>query len=506
MSEVQTAPKAAVAEETRIRAEILSTLDRLGGLTTQADGLTWEGDRFVIPSRFSGNVGKVIEYLEEYQESQETEYSYVRRFPYRPWDGAAAFDRAVQRVTGGAGIGVATWSFFGKNPPQQITVTVGHGGRTMQVPWGDVSVPMLEATFTLTTQRTADGMEFAVHVSAPRKHKVRVAAFLDVVADELAQRSIYRGKAFTGGEEPEFLDLSTVDAGQVIYGSQVMTDLEANLWTLIRYPDTMRELGVPLKRTVLVEGPPGTGKTLAGQLTGQLATTPNPDTGKAWTFVLCRPGIDKIEDTMSLARMYAPAVVWVEDIETTSGGSPEYLSKLLETFDGVTAKGHEVIVGMTTNHVDRVPQKMLRPGRIDSVIHIGPLDPDSVRKLVEITVSPDLLDAGIAWDRVAYAFTEPTAYVPAFGREAISRALRYAMARASGVVVPITTDDLVNAANGLRAQHTLMEEATEGVRVDTTLDAAFLDVARRAVADVTVRTVAIPGVSREKSAVLAPEK
>lgn len=500
MTEIQADAKVSVAEETRIRTEILATLDRLGGLTTQADGLTWEGDRFVIPSRFSGNVGKVIDYLEEYRQSQETEYSYVRRFPYRPWDGAAAFDRAVQRVTGGAGIGMATWSFFGKNPPQQITVTIGHGGRTMQVPWGDVAVPMLEATFTLTADRTPDGAQFAIHVSAPRKHKVRVAAFLDVVAHELAERSIYRGKAFTGGEEPEFLNLSTVDAGQVIYSPQVMTDLEANLWTLVRYPDTMRELGVPLKRTVLVEGPPGTGKTLAGQLTGQLATE------HGWTFVLCRPGIDKIEDTMSLARMYAPAVVWVEDIETTSGGSPDYLSKLLETFDGVTAKGHEVIVGMTTNHVDRVPQKMLRPGRIDSVIHIGPLDADSVRKLVEITVSPKLLDADISWERVAYAFTEPTAYVPAFGREAISRAIRYAMARAGGVVVPITTEDLVNAANGLRAQHTLMEEATEGVRVDTTLDAAFLDVARRAVADVNGRTVAIPRVDPRPSEVLAAEK
>jgi transitional endoplasmic reticulum ATPase len=486
-------------EEARVKLEILSTLDRLGGLTVQADGLTFEGERFVIPSRFAGSVHSVIEYLKEYQESQETEYEYVRRFAYRPWDGAAAFDRAVKRVTGSAGIGRATFSFFGPKPPQQVTITTGLN-QTTQVSWGQVEVPMLEATFHLGSDHTPDGIVFAIHVSAPRKHKQRVAAFLDVVADELATRSIYRGQAFTGGDEPEFLNLNTVDAESVVYGRQVMTELGANLWTLLEHPDTMRALRIPLKRTVLVEGPPGTGKTLAGQLTGQIATA------HGWTYVLCRPGIDSIESTMSLARMYAPAVVWVEDIETTAGGSPEYLSKLLETFDGVTAKGHEVIVGMTTNHVDRIPQKMLRPGRIDSVIHIGELTADSVRKLVEITVSPELLDPDIAWDRVAYAFTEPTAYVPAFGREAISRALRYAMARSGGNVVPITTDDLVDAANGLRAQHTLMSEASEGIRVETGLEAALGTVIGRAVVDVTERTIAVPDVSSDRSIVKAGRK
>lgn len=481
-------------EEARVRTEILSTLDRLGGLTVQADGLTFEGERFVIPSRFAGSVRSVIEYLTEYEESQETEYEYTRRYAYRPWDGAAAFDRAVKRVTGSAGIGRATFSFFGKQPPQQVTITTGLN-ETTQVPWGQVEVPMLEATFHLGADRTAEGIVFAIAVSAPRKHKARVAAFLDVVADELAHRSIYRGKAFTGGDEPEFLNLATVDAEAVIYSRQVMTELGANLWTLLEHPQTMRDLRIPLKRTVLVEGPPGTGKTLAGQLTGQRATE------NGWTYVLCRPGIDSIESTMSLARMYAPAVVWVEDIETTAGGSAEYLSKLLETFDGVTAKGHEVIVGMTSNYVERIPQKMLRPGRIDSVIHIGELDPASVRKLVEVTVSPDLLDADIQWDRVAYAFTEPTPYVPAFGREAISRAIRYAMARAGGNVVPITTEDLVDAANGLRAQHDLMTDAPEGVRLETGLEAALGTVIGRAVVDVTERTIAVPDVSSDRSVV-----
>jgi transitional endoplasmic reticulum ATPase len=486
---------ASVAEEARIRADILSNLDRLGGLTVQADGLTWEGERFVIPSRFDGNVRNVIDYLEEYEESQETTYSYSRTYPYRPYDGAAAFDRAVKRVTGGAGIGRPTFSFFGSQPPEQRTITIGLD-KTTQVPWGQVEVPMLEATFALGGSRSPDGgVVFVIHVSAPRKHKARVAAFLDVVADELAVRSIYRGQAFTGGEEPEFLDLSTVDASQVIYSDQVMTEIDANLWTLLRHPDTMRALGVPLKRTVLAEGPPGTGKTLLGQLTGQVAV------GNGWTFVLCRPGIDNLEQTMDLARMYAPSVVWVEDIETTAGGTPEYLSRLLETFDGVTAKGHEVIVGMTSNHVERIPRKMLRPGRIDSVIHIGELDRASVRKLVEITVPDHLLDPGISWDKVGYAFTEPTPYVPAFGREAISRAIRYAMARAGGTVVPITTDDLVNAANGLRAQHALMGEAGEGIRVESTLDQALADVVRRTVTDVTERTVAAPDVNAEHSEV-----
>jgi hypothetical protein len=51
--------------------------------------------------------------------------------------------------------------------------------------------------------------------------------------------------------------------------------------------------------------------------------------------------------------------------------------------------------------------------------------------------------------------------LPAFATEAIGRALRYAIARSGGVPQVITGDDLIAAANGLRTQVRMMEDAPE---------------------------------------------
>jgi hypothetical protein len=446
--------------ETRTREGILAALDALGGLSVQEDTLTFEGTRMILPASMEGNVGDAIDYLRDWREQMEEGYSFTRVFPFRPADGAAAFDRAMKRLFGSTGVGQATYSMFGgRRPPEFRTIEIGPGV-TAQVPWGNVQFSPLDATFTTGATRTENGLCFALSVEAPRKHRRRIEGFFDAVDRELRERSIFRGKAINGAEEPTFLDLSGVDGHTVVYAAEVMTQLEANLWSLLDHSDIMRELRIPLKRAVLVEGPYGTGKTLAGALTAQRAIA------NGWTYVLCRPGVDDLMTTLKTAQLYAPAVVWFEDIDTVgSGGSTMYISRLLDALDGVTAKGVEVVAGFTTNHVDRLQKGLLRPGRIDTVIHIGELDAIGIERLIKVVVPAKLLGK-IDYAKVATAFT---GYVPAFAREAIDRAMRYSIARNGGYPDSVTTADLVNAAQGLRAQHGLMESATEGSN-PTTLD------------------------------------
>ena len=464
-----------VSEEDTTRANILAALDRLGGLTVTEDALLFEGTRFVLPATMKGSIPSAIKYLKDYQEQQEEEYSFSRTFPFRPLDGAAAFDRTMKRVFGSTGIGQATYSMFGRTPPQFRTIMTGHK-TTSQVPWGAVAFSPLDATFyTGGTMDPERGALFTLAVEAPRKHRVRIEGFFDAVADELAQRSIYRGKAINGAEEPAFLDVSVIDPSTVVYSAEVMTQLNANLWALLDHTEIMRDLKIPLKRAVLVEGPYGTGKTLAGALTAQRAVA------NGWTYVLCRPGVDDLMTTLRTAQLYAPAVVWFEDIDTVgSGGSTMYISRLLDALDGVTAKGTEIVAGFTTNHVDKLQKGLLRPGRIDTVIHIGELDAAGIEKLIKVVVPPRLLGK-VDYAKVATAFT---GYVPAFAREAIDRAMRYSIARNGGTPDEVTTADLVNAAQGLRAQHGLMESAAEGsapVTLDGALTARLEEVLNRAV-------------------------
>jgi transitional endoplasmic reticulum ATPase len=455
------------------RSRILAALDELGGLTVQQDTLAFEGTRFVLPASMEGNVSDAIEYLEEYREQQEQTFRYQRTFPYRPYDGAAAFDRTMTRVFGSSGIGVPIRTMFGSQPPELVTITTGFGV-TAQVPWGQVSFSPLDAVFTTGAAREEQGYVFALAVEAPRKHRRRIEGFFDAVGRELAEHSIYRGKAITGhSQEPAFLDVAAIDPTTVVYSQEVMTQLNANLWSLLDHTDVMRELKIPLKRAVLVEGPYGTGKTLAGALTAQHAVA------NGWTFVLCRPGRDNLLDTLQTAQLYAPAVVWFEDVDTIgSGGDPMYVSRLLDALDGVTAKGAEVLAGFTTNHVDKLQRGLLRPGRIDTVIHIGELDRPGIERLVKVVVPARLLGS-VDYDKVYAAMT---GYVPAYARESIDRAMRYSIARNGGAPDTVTTADLVNAAQGLRAQHRLMEAASDATTqptIDSTLTAVVEDIIGR---------------------------
>jgi SpoVK/Ycf46/Vps4 family AAA+-type ATPase len=228
---------------------------------------------------------------------------------------------------------------------------------------------------------------------------------------------------------------------------------------VLRHTDALRKLKLPRKRAVLLEGPYGTGKTLAAFLTAQIATA------NGWTFLYCRPSRDNFVNVMATARLYQPAVVFFEDIDsmTTDETSRDGISVLLDLFDGITAKGTEIMVVLTTNHRDRIHKAMIRPGRLDSVIHIGALDQSGVQRMIEATVKEDLraedLDFGAIYEVMQ-------GFLPAFVKEAIDRTMRYSIARNDGEVQELSTDDFVNAAVGLRPQLELMEGAGEGVSPD----------------------------------------
>jgi len=460
----QDAAPPAITERDRQEGQILAALDALGKTRVGEDGLIFRGTQFVLPASMAGDIPGAVKYLKDYQEQQENEFQFSRAFNYRPWDGAAAFQRAMRRVFGSSGVGVPIQTFFGKILPEFRSVNIS-ATETLSVPWRNVGFSPLQATFQLGATRHEEyGVVFNLGVEAPRKHRARIEAFFAIVEEELKAASIYKGKAFTGGAEPTFLDLDNLPP--VIYSDDVLTHLDTNMWSLLRYSDTMRSNGVTLKRAVLVEGPYGTGKTLAGMLTAREAVA------HGWTFILARPGKDDLFEVLQTAQLYAPAVVWYEDIDTIAQGQDDMqISRLLDVLDGITNKGTEVLAGFTTNHVEKIQKGVLRPGRLDAIVHVGGLDRIGFERLVKAVVPGDQLDREVDFDAVAVAFD---GFLPAFAKEAISRAMRYSISRNRGELGVINTDDLVHAADGLRPQLKIMNQAVEGVRRPT-LEATFAD-------------------------------
>lgn len=482
-------------------AKTLHVLRALGSVHVQDDAILFEGTKIVLPEQYSGRVEAAVDFLKAYIKDQSETYSFKKKFNYRPWDGAAAFQRAMKMVFGTAGIGKKIQTFFGDIPPEFHTIDVGVN-QTESVPWGRVGLNILDAEFNLGGTKDRElGLLFQLSVTAPKKYRKEIDAFFRVVEQELKDNSIYKGKAINAASQPAFVDVDMIDPKSVIYSDETLRQLGANLWTLLENTDMMRREGISLKRAILFEGPYGTGKTLGGLLTAQRAVR------NGWTFIMVRPGQDDLQEALQTAQIYAPAVVWFEDIDILSSGSTSAIdiSRILDMLDGASSKGKEVIAGFTTNHVDRLPKGVLRPGRIDAIVHVGGLDVNGYRKLVESLVRPDLLGdidyaevakAFLYWEvpdgervvvdgvvvvehgkvlenNYGYVLREDgkvvhEGYLPAFAREAISRAMLYVIDR-NGEPGVIETADLVDAAYGLRRQRELMNEANEGVS-KTTLD------------------------------------
>lgn len=441
------------------KKQLLQTLAELGGKATAEDDVIFRGTQFVIPQRTT--LQQAVSFLGQRIDEEEREQVFVRDYPYRPWDGAYNCYQTLVEMFGAVGAKEREGMFGQKIPPHRIAIQVGPG-ETVEVPWGDFTVPIFENTLFSTgaTQSEEYGQVFRLSIVGPRKYRHEFEGFFRALQARLdAGNSIYQGKAITGQQMPEFLDLSGVDPTKVTYSNEVLEQLNANVWAVMQYTEEHRALGLPLKRSILLAGPYGTGKTLAAYLTAKDATE------SGWTFIYARPGRDDFHNVMQTARLYQPCCVFFEDAEVMANpDTNDGVSRILDTFDGIQAKGTELMVILTTNHPDQIHRGMMRPGRLDAIIHIGPLDRDGCERLIRAQMDHGMLEDSINWDAVADACE---GYMPAFVKEAADRAIRHALVRGFGKVAKIATSDLVHAANGLRAQFEAMNDAPEAKGRDT---------------------------------------
>lgn len=416
--------------------------------------------------------GLAIRTLQRKQEQEEETMSFSRTFMYRPFDGAYAFAMCVKEMFGMT-LQKAIPMLFGTRKPELIEVEVEHG-KKIQIPWGLIEIPQLEGgQFHIAATHNEDfGTVFRITGEAKRKYRGQVERLFDAVSEYLKTSSIYRGKAIFGSNKPEFMNLKDFDRNSVIYAQEIEEMLDAVLWAPIRYTAAMERDGISLKRAILLSGPYGCGKTLTGQRTASIAVE------NGWTFISARPNKDDLIDVLRTARLYQPAVVFFEDVDgATSSSDSDEVSVLLDAFDGITAKGGKIVVCMTTNHIERIHKGMLRPGRLDALVEFGALDLVATERLIQSLVKRENLDSDIDYNLIYEAMSE---FLPAFITEAVNRASTVAINRVEGANrYMLTTDDLVIAANTLRPQLQIMNEAKEGERLPT-LDRVVRDITRDA--------------------------
>lgn len=162
----------------------------------------------------------------------------------------------------------------------------------------------------------------------------------------------------------------------------------ADLETFLASEADCARLGVPWHRGYLLKGPPGTGKTsLAKAIAGHLGLD------------VYYMSLSTLDDDGRMAEAFgeirARSILMLEDIDVVHGARQRddtakgvTLAGLLNALDGFLSP-HGLITIMTSNNPGVLDPALVRPGRVDYTLELGPLDQDQLEALVDTFCGPD---------------------------------------------------------------------------------------------------------------------
>lgn len=390
-----------------------------------------------------------IEALKRMKQQDSVKVDVFEEVDAFPLEGAWALMQVLKKMYGYV---MQTQSIFGATSTM-VTLEVGPNKKD-QVIWGEFQVPGVTGKLQTGVHRKDGQLMFVITGTVLKKEQGQIKEIADAVRDYVSQNSLYRGKAVRINtaevdgtyqvdfrQPPKFLDLSKVNEEELTFSDDVRSLVQTNLFTPIERTAECRAAGIPLKRSVLLEGTFGTGKTLTALVGAKKAEK------HGWTFIyLDRP--QALREILIFARRYAPAIIFAEDIDrVVSGKRDQKIDDVMNNIDGMDSKGHEVICVFTTNEIDKIEPGMLRAGRLDAVITVSPPDAKAAEKLMRI-YSKGLLaeDADLS-----AAGKELAGTIPAFIREVVERSKLYAIGRLQpGEKLALTGEDLRICAVGMK--------------------------------------------------------
>ncbi len=188
---------------------------------------------------------------------------------------------------------------------------------------------------------------------------------------------------------------------------EIKTIIERDVILPIQEPELYKQYGIRLPRGILFYGPPGCGKTHIARSLGKIL---------AFNFIEVKPSDlastyvhgtqQKIEQLFAVAKSNAPTLIFLDELDALvpnrnedlyhaySMEVNEFLVQLNECW-----KSKILILG-ATNNLKKIDPAVLRPGRIDKKIFIGPPDLEARVEILKFFMKDRLQDF-INWVEIA---------------------------------------------------------------------------------------------------------
>ncbi|MGA8536114.1 MAG: AAA family ATPase, partial [Thermoplasmata archaeon] len=157
--------------------------------------------------------------------------------------------------------------------------------------------------------------------------------------------------------------------------------LEESVELPFKNPQAYRHIGIEPPRGILLYGPPGVGKTLlakaaATESQANFISVKGPEVMSKWVG----ESEKAIRMIFKKARQASPSIVFIDEIDSiaprrglqnSSGVTERIVNQLLTSIDGLESL-ERVLVIAATNRPDILDEALLRTGRFDRLLFVGP--------------------------------------------------------------------------------------------------------------------------------------
>ena len=159
----------------------------------------------------------------------------------------------------------------------------------------------------------------------------------------------------------------------------------AEVVDFLKDPKKYTSLGGKIPKGVILVGPPGTGKTLLARAVAGEANVPFFSiSGSDFVEMFVGVGASRVRDLFEQGKKNAPCIIFIDEIDAVGrhrghgmgGGHDEReqtLNQLLVEMDGFESNEGVILIA-ATNRIDVLDSALLRPGRFDRRVMVGPPD------------------------------------------------------------------------------------------------------------------------------------
>jgi cell division protease FtsH len=165
-----------------------------------------------------------------------------------------------------------------------------------------------------------------------------------------------------------------------------VTEAKAELQEVIdflKHPKRFEQLGAKVPKGILLYGPPGTGKTLLAKgVAGESGAKFYSQSASAFVEMFVGLGAARMRKLFEEARKNAPAIVFIDELDAVGAArtgqgftreQDQTLNQLLVELDGFGSSDQVVVMG-ASNRLQDLDPALLRPGRFDRQMLVGPPD------------------------------------------------------------------------------------------------------------------------------------